>query len=86
MNIAVIAAVVGVIALTYVIVEWKRDSIERSYERGKLYRELVTAIAAAIVGWTFIRSGDPALVAVAVMLFAFATLYFVIEQPHKEVI
>lgn len=86
MNIAVIAAVIGVIALTYVVVEWRRDAIEQRYERGKLYRELATAIAAAIVGWTFIRSGDPALVGIAVLLFAFATLYFVVEQPHKEVI
>lgn len=86
MNIGVIALVVGVVAVTYVVVQWRREKVEKSYEKGKKYRELGTMTAAVIIAWLFIRSGDPLRVAAAIGLFVVATIYVVIEQPQKEIV
>lgn len=86
MNVGVLALIVGVVALTYVIVASRREKVERTYERGENYRKLITAAAAVIVAWTFIRSGDPVLIAFAVLGFVFATVYVMIEQPQKQVV
>lgn len=86
MSVGVIALIVGVVTITYLVVQWRRDRVERSYERGKRYRELGTMAAAVVIAWLFIRSGDPVRMAVALLLFALATVYVAIERPHKEVV
>lgn len=85
MNIGVITLIVGVVALTYVVVQLRRDHVEKTYERGKRYRELGTMVAAVIIAWLFIRSGDPLRMAVALLLFVVATVYVLVEQPQKEI-
>lgn len=82
----VIALTVLVVVLTWLVVSWRREPIEAAYERGDQQRKLLTAVAVIVVAWTFIRSGDPWLMVLAVVGIAFATLYFAIEQPHKEVV
>ena len=86
MSLAVIALIVGVIALTYVIVQWRREQIERAYERGDTLRKLGTFAFVVIVAWTLIRSGDPVLIGIAVLGFVFATIYVIIEEPHKTAV
>lgn len=86
MNIGVIALIIGVVLATYVVVSWRREKVEKSYEKGKRYRELGTMAAAVIIAWLFIRSGDPVRMAVALMLFVVATVYVLVEQPQKEVV
>lgn len=86
MSVGVFALAVGVIAVTYVVVASRRERVARAYERGDTLRKLVTAIAIALVAWTFLRSGDPVLIGAAILGIAFATIYVVIEQPHKEVV
>lgn len=86
MSVGVWGLIIGVVAITYVIVSWRRQQIERAYERGDTYRKFFTVIVAILVAWTFIRSGDPWLMAAAVLGIAFATIYVIIEQPHKELV
>lgn len=86
MNIGVLGMIVGVVAVTYLVVQWRREKVEKTYERGKRYRELGTMVAAVIIAWLFIRSGDPLRVAAAIGLFVVATVYVIIEQPQKEIV
>jgi Ca2+/Na+ antiporter len=86
MNVAALALIVGVVAITYVVVQWRRDQVEKSYEKGKRYREIVTISAAVLIAWLFIRSGDPLRMAVALLLFATATIFILVEQPHKDIV
>ena len=86
MNVGVIALIVGVVALTYVVVQMRREKVEKTYERGKRYRELGTMAAAVVIAWLFIRSGDPVRMAVALLLFVVATVYVIVEQPQKEIV
>lgn len=86
MNIGIIALVVGVVAVTYVAVQLRRESVKTSYEKGKRYREIGTMTAAVIIAWLFIRSGDPLRMGVAIILFVIATVYVVIERPQDELV
>lgn len=86
MNVGVLALVFGVVAITYVLVQWRREKVEKSYEKGKRYREIGTMAAAVLIGWLFIRSGDPVRMAIALALFAIATIFVLVEQPQKDIV
>jgi len=60
-------------------------AIEQWYRRGERTRQAVTAVFLVAVAWTFIRSGDGLLILIAIGAIASATIYVLIEEPHKEI-
>lgn len=85
-SIPALALIATVVALTWLVVATRRERVESWYERGDTWRKLLTAAAIALVAWTFVRSGDPVLIAFALGGIALATVYVIIEQPHKTVV
>jgi len=75
----------AVVLLTYVVFGRYRRAIEQWYRRGERTRQAVTAVFLVAVAWTFIRSGDGLLILIAIGAIASATIYVLIEEPHKEI-
>lgn len=78
--------VVGTVALTIAFTSWKRDRAERVYTRSEQARKAGGAVILVLIAWTFLRSGNPFLIAAALAAVALATVYVVVEQPHETLV
>jgi len=86
MNATVIFAVLFVVLGTIVVFSRRRERVERTYYAIEYFRGVIGAIAIITVSWTFLRSGSTYLIAIALGLIMFATVYVLVEQPHKTLV
>lgn len=84
LTIAVVLTAVFVIG--YLLSEWRGEQAERLYRRIEFWRKIGGAVVAILLVGTFVRSGNPILIASAAVLLVFAALYVSVEQPHKELV
>lgn len=84
------STVITIIAVTVIvtafIVHWRRSRVESFYDRYKFISRLVAALVGFLIAWTLLHTGDPLLMAVAVVGIALATVYYIIEKPHEDVV
>lgn len=81
-----VGIIAGTILVTIVVVKLREQRVQEIYERQKFTRKLLAAIISLLIAWTFINSGNPWLIALAIILIAFATTYYVLERPDEKVI
>ncbi|MFC6720904.1 hypothetical protein ACFQGT_00460 [Natrialbaceae archaeon GCM10025810] len=79
---AVTFAVLGTVALY----SRRGDQIERTYHTIEYFRGVIGATALVLISWTFLRSGSMYLFVVAIGLIVFATVYVLVEQPHRNLV
>lgn len=86
MNAGIIFAVVFTVLATIALVSRRRERVERTYYAIEYFRGVIGALALITISWTFLRSGSTYLIAVALGLIVFATVYVLIEKPHKTLV
>lgn len=86
MNLFVFSLIVIAVGGTVLFATLRPRKAERVHNTMERWRKTVGAIAGALIAWTLIRSGRPEYIFAAVVMIALATIYIVIEQPHKEVV
>lgn len=74
------------IFVTYLFVRWREQQVTETYERFKFARKLGAALITLLLAWTFLSSGDPWLMGVAIAGLVFATTYWYVERPEEEVV
>lgn len=81
-----IALVAAVVVVTALAIKLKPDIVQAYFfeplEQGRL---LGAAIIAIVLIWTWVMSGVGWKVVTALLLVAFATAFFLIEEPHRDV-
>ena len=78
----VVAVVFGVAALYRL----RPSKVERTYNTVERWRKIIWGVVVIGVTWTFIRSGRPELIFIALVSVALASVYIVVEQPHKNLV
>ena len=81
-----LAIIAATVVVTILITRWRRERIERAYERHKFTRKLLAAIIGLLIAWTLLHSGDLLLMAIAVFFVASATVYWYIERPNVRIV
>ncbi|MFP8891838.1 hypothetical protein ACLI4U_19010 (plasmid) [Natrialbaceae archaeon A-CW2] len=78
--------VLAVVLLT-LVVWWRHDDrVESAYNTFDYLRRLVGAILVILVAWTFLRSGNSYLFGLALVLIVFATVWFLVERPDRDLV
>lgn len=86
MDAGLLFPVVATILITlFVVYRWK-EPIESAYNTFDFLRRVVGALLVVLIAFTFLRSGNRTLFAIALGLIAFATIWFFIERPDKAVV
>jgi len=86
MEASVIFGTLFAILLTIVLFSRRREAVERTYYRIEYFRGIIGAIALTTLSWTFLRSGSLYLVLIAIGLIVFATVYVLVERPHRTLV
>ena len=83
----VIAIVVAVAFLTWLAIQI-RPNMVRAYFFDPLEsgRTLAGGVLAALFVWVGLQGGFGVLFIAAIVVVAFATAFFIIQQPHKDVV
>lgn len=86
MDAGLIFPVVATILLTvFVIYQWG-DTVETAYNTFDYFRRLIGAILVVLIAFTFLKSGNSWLFAIALGLIAFATIWFAVERPDQDMV
>lgn len=83
MDATIVLPVVATILVTILVVWRYRETVESAYSTFEYLRKTIGAILIVLVAWTFLRSGSLLLFTFALGLIVFATIWFLIEQPHR---
>lgn len=86
MDATLVFPVLVVILLTLAVFWRHGDSVESAYNTFDYLRRLVGAILVILVAWTFLRSGNSYLFLIALVLIVFATVWFLVERPDKDLV
>jgi len=86
MEASVIFATVFAVLLTLVLFSRRRETVEKTYHRIEYFRGVIGAIALITISWTFLRSGSIHLILTAIALIVFATVYVLVERPHRTLV
>lgn len=86
MEATVIFATVFVILGTVLLFSRRRETVERTYYRIEYFRGVIGATALILISWTFLRSGSIHLILTALALIVFATVYVLVERPHRTIV
>lgn len=78
--------VVATILVTALIVYKRQEQVESAYETFDYVRRFLGAVLVVLIAFTFVRSGNSYLFAVALALIAFATIWFMVERPDKSIV
>ena len=81
-----ILPVVATILVTLLVVYKRHEQVESAYNTFDYFRRFIGAILVILVAFTFLRSGNTYLFAMALFLIAFATIWFAIERPDKSLV
>jgi uncharacterized membrane protein len=82
----VIVIIILTAAATVLLARNRQEQIKATYQRFEFTRKLITAFGVLLIAWTFLNSGDPVLMIVAIVGIVFATTYWYVEQPHERVV
>lgn len=77
------ALVVLTIGVAVLLVRFRQDQVVEAYRRFAFWRQFIGTILFALVAWTFLRSGRPALILIALVLVFFVTLYVLVDKPNE---
>lgn len=78
----IVALVAIAIFGTVLFVRYREDAAESVYFRIERWRKAGGLLLLVAVAWTFLRSGRPELILVALVSVALATMYVMIERPN----
>lgn len=78
----ILAAVLGTVVL------WRLNepAVRTTVTLADKARWIIGIVFLALAAWHFLRSGNPILIAAALLAFAFLTGYLLMERPWAEVI
>lgn len=79
-----VLVVLAVLGVAYGAARWRYDTAEAWYRRITWWRRAFGSVLFVLVAITFVQSGNPALMAVAVVLIILAGLWLAVEQPHRN--
>lgn len=86
MELFLISMVVATIAIVFIFVTRHTRKAEKTYMTLERSRKTIGAVFLILLVWTFLLSGNPVLMLVALLGVAVAALYVFVEKPHKQVI
>lgn len=76
-----VAAIVVVVAV--LLVRYRRRRVVVAYKRFERWRRFFGVIIFALVAWTFLRSGRPLLIFLALVLIFLVTMYVLVDKPNE---
>lgn len=85
-NITIIAMVAIVVAATVIFVSRDKERAQKTHTTMERSRKGIGAVLLVIVSWTFLRSGKWYLILGALLMVSLATIYILVEKPHKEMV
>ena len=84
--VTVVGIMLATVLVTLFVVHRNRERAIEWYERTKFFRKVGGAIIAILLAWTLINSGEPALMLLAIVGLASATVYWYVERPEEKVV
>lgn len=80
------ALVVTVVFGTAAVVHYRRQTAESVYDTFDRWRTLIGGVVLIAIAWTFLRSGHPELIFIALVAIALATVWVMVEKPHETLV
>lgn len=77
------ALVVLAVGSALLLVRYRRQKVVRGYKRFQRWRTLISSIILVLVAWTFLRSGRPLLIGIAIVLIFLVTMYVIVDKPNE---
>lgn len=81
-----LALIVLVIAAAYLLVRYRHRKVVVAYKRFERWRKFVGTIVFALVAWTFLRSGRPLLILLALLLIFLVAMYVMVDKPNETLV
>lgn len=85
-ELSIIAMVAIVVAGTVIFTSRHEQRAQTTHNTMERSRKGIGAVLLVVVSWTFLRSGQWYLILGALVMIALATIYVMVEKPHKEVV
>ncbi|NUC75053.1 hypothetical protein HTZ84_22570 [Haloterrigena sp. SYSU A558-1] len=86
MSVAAFALVVLVVFAVATLYRLRPGKVERTYNTIERWRKIIWGVVVIGVTWTFIRSGRPELIALALISVGLAAVYIAVEKPHRNLV
>ena len=80
------ALVVAVVFGTAAVVHMKPSLAEGFWDTFERWRKLIGGVVLIAIAWTFLRSGQPVLILIALVSIALATVFILVEKPHETLV
>lgn len=80
------ALVITVVFGTAALAHYRRSKVESAWDTFDRWRTVIGGLVLIGISWTFLRSGHPELIAVALVAISLATVWFMVEKPHKTLV
>lgn len=82
----IIAALVLTLLVAFAIGRWRPEQARRLHQTIEQWRKILGIIVGILLVATFIQSGQPLLIAFALVIVVLTGLYLAVDQPHKQTI
>lgn len=86
MSALIAALVVLVVLAAWLLVRYRPRKVVGAYQRFEFWRRVFGTIVFVAVSWTFLRSGRPELILIALILIFLVAMWIIVDKPNEELV